>query len=182
MCTWGNLCHHINRLVQCCVATVSTSQELQQAAMLHQLSHNEDRLLQSADCIKLQEVGMGQSFHHLSLSGDVIHLHGAWGGRVEARSGRGGREEKRRNYITWTMFNGVASYYLHMQPYILSSTSLIPGVSLFPYVIHTSYSLMRGVSSDLSLETVYTSQMHPKPLQCTYLLVWIPSTVIINQL
>ena len=43
--------------------------------MFHELSHNIDGLLQSAE-IKLEEVWVSQFLHHLGLLDKVIHLHG----------------------------------------------------------------------------------------------------------
>ena len=76
--TWSNLGCHVNGLVGGGVAALATSQILQETPMFHELSDDVDWLLQSADCVELEEVGVSQSLHHLSLLDEVIHLHRPW--------------------------------------------------------------------------------------------------------
>lgn len=64
MCTsaWGHL----------------TLEVLQQAAVLHQLCDNVDWLLHGAYSIQLDQLWVPQPLHDLSLSQEVLRIHGTW--------------------------------------------------------------------------------------------------------
>ncbi len=53
-----------------------TLEVLQQAAVLHQLRDDVDGLLHGADSVQLNELVMPQPFHYLSLSQEVLRVHG----------------------------------------------------------------------------------------------------------
>lgn len=55
-----------------------TLQVLKQAAVLHKLCDDVDGLLHGADGVQLDQLGMPQPLHDLSLSQEVLRIHGTW--------------------------------------------------------------------------------------------------------
>lgn len=54
-----------------------TLEVVQQAAVLHQLSDDVDGLLHGAHSVQLDQLGMPQPLHDLSLSQEVLRVHGS---------------------------------------------------------------------------------------------------------
>ena len=50
---------------------------LEQAAELHELSHDVDRLLRGADGVQLDELGVPELLHDVGLREEVLGVHGA---------------------------------------------------------------------------------------------------------
>ena len=61
---------------------------LEQAAELHELRHDVDRLLRGADRVELDELGVPQLLHDVGLREEVLGVHGAG---LEGLYGHGGR-------------------------------------------------------------------------------------------
>ena len=58
--------------------TTFALEELEEAAVLHELRDDVDRLLRSAHGVQLDELGVPQLLHNLSLSQKVLGIHRSW--------------------------------------------------------------------------------------------------------
>ena len=67
---------HVDQLLELHSPTLAL-EILQQAAVLHELSDDEDGLLVGADGVQLDQLGMAELLHDLSLAQEVLRVHRA---------------------------------------------------------------------------------------------------------
>ena len=67
---------HVDQLLELHSPTLAL-EILQQAAVLHELSDDEDGLFVGADSVQLDQFGMAELLHDLSLAEEVLRVHRA---------------------------------------------------------------------------------------------------------